>query len=596
VGAFISSLIDKFPLLYETEDVERLIVLFVILISFLSPHIGSAQFRTIERWFRQAARHTTLAVLGVGALALVIRAAALPILPVPSPLIHDEYENLLMADTFAHGRVTNPPHPMRAHFETFHVLQEPTYTGIVPPAQAMALAAGEVIGGHPFIGVWLSVGIFCAAVCWMLQGWLPPEWALLGGLLAIFRFDLFSYWANSYWGGAVAATGAALILGAYPRIQRRPRLIDAIVMGIGLAILANSRPYEGFILCLPIAGGILVWLFRARKTNFQAAMLRVALPLSLILIATIGAMGYYNWRVTGHALKSPYEVSLETVNPVPYFPWQALGPVPQWRYRAFRDFYLGWDLPQYEEVRTLSGWFLTTQTKIRRIARFYFGAALGFPILLAILIGGFRAVLLHRLRFLLLCAAAGFGGILLEVQYSTHYAAPLAVIFIAFAVQGTRYLYVCGRRNQSRFLFAARAVPLICLISLTLLEAQRARSFEVISDWPNSWISVLPGNIKRDYVLQQLEKQSGRHLVLVRYTPRHNIHHEWVYNESDIDSSKVVWAHDIDPAQNQELLDYYHDRHVWLLEPDSEDNPTPYPNPVTPVVASAGSQRRPGTN
>ena len=79
-------------------------------------------------------------------------------------------------------------------------------------------------------------------MCWALQGWLPPLWVFVGGMLALLRIGLVSYWSESYWGGSCAAIGGALLIGACPRLIRRPVPGPALAFAAGLAILANTRP------------------------------------------------------------------------------------------------------------------------------------------------------------------------------------------------------------------------------------------------------------------------------------------------------------------------------------------------------------------
>jgi hypothetical protein len=193
------------------------------------------------------ARHKTWSCVALGVMVLAVRAVLLPIWPIPKPTIYDEFSYLLQADTFAHGRLTNPAHPLWQFFESIYIVQQPTYASRFPPGQGLALAIGQLLFGHPWFGVWLSAGLLAAALCWALQGWLPSGWALLGAFIG-FELCLFSYWMNSYWGGAVAAIGGALVIGAWVRIVRAKQWRYAWLFGIGAVIVILARPFEGLLL------------------------------------------------------------------------------------------------------------------------------------------------------------------------------------------------------------------------------------------------------------------------------------------------------------------------------------------------------------
>ena len=141
---------------------------------------------------------------------------------------------------------------MREFLESSYILFEPNYTSYYPIGQSVVLLLPKLLGVTPWLGVWASVGLMCAALCWMLQAWLPPRWALIGALVGVFQYGIFGYWMNSYWGGAMPALGGALTLGALPRLFRTHKVRDAIWFGLGLLLLSQTRPYEGVALAIPV--------------------------------------------------------------------------------------------------------------------------------------------------------------------------------------------------------------------------------------------------------------------------------------------------------------------------------------------------------
>ncbi|MBI3490427.1 MAG: hypothetical protein HY047_01300 [Acidobacteria bacterium] len=499
-----------------------LIVLYFLVI--VEAALVFAAWRSGARFsFRLPRLSRGRAILATAALPLAARLLLLPVLPIREPQISDEFSYLLQADTFASGRLVNPTHPMWQFFEAPHILQRPVYASMHQPLQGAWLAAGKRMFGQPWFGVWLSVGVMCAAITWMLQGWFPPQWAFYGGVLAALRLGILGYWMNSFWGGAPAATGGALVLGALPRVLNRPRARDAWLMGLGMAILLLARPYEGFVTCLGVCGWL---LYRGRHT-----IPGLVLPAGLSVLLAAAALGFYFSRITGSPFRPPELVQREPYAMAGVFFWETPRPDPGYRHQALRDFYAVWEMKSFTEVRTA---------------------------------GGF---LWNRLRH----------AISAWLWFYAHYAAPIAAVLFALVIQSARHLYVWKRRTSAGASLV-HAVPAITAILILVRVAALPIKVLTPPDWPMTWYSTSRGNVARARVLAALSALSGQHLAIVRYRPQHEaVMNEWVYNSAGIDAAQVVWAREMDPGSTRELIRYFYGRKVWLVEPDeSPPRLTPY--------------------
>jgi hypothetical protein len=501
--------------------------------------------------YRRIANRQWLACVLVCVLALGMRAALLPWLPVPVPWIADEFAFLLAGDTYASGRLTNPPHPMWQHFETLHVLQQPTYAAKYPPIQGLVLAFGQRLFHEPWIGVWLSTGIMCGAICWMLQAWISPGWALLGSLLAMMRLGVVSYWMNSFEGGCVAAIGGALLLGALPRMARARRLGHGMLFGLGLVILMDSRPFEGFVL----AGAsciVLGWWLRTDRTPLREVLLRIVAPVVAVLIIGAAGTAYQNYRVTGNALELPYIAYDRQYAAFPNFIFAKARPDIAYLHPSIRDFWLKFQAGNHREAAEHP---LTTLFIYSIVAyTVWFG---WLPIAAAALLCPFPLRTREETITVALLVTS-IASMLLITGFLPHYLAPITGLLFLRLAQSLKRVWTWKVSEQP----AGLGLAILVIVSMAIPLPK-----EAVTPFPRRPDVLAFGRTRND-MIHELSRLPGKHLVLVRYGPNHDIQKEWVYNAADIDRSRVVWAQDMGPKQDSELIKYFSDRNVWLLAAD----------------------------
>ena len=553
---------------YTLLLIDACLTLVAIASVFAFPRLRCAPIRRIECFFSRLARRKTLACISVGASMLLLRLALLPLFPAPHPFLPDDFSFLLAADTFVHGRLANPAPAMWTHFESIHITLQPTYMSMYFPATGLFLAAGKMLFGHPWAGILIASSLMCGTLCWMLQAWLPPGWALLGGFIAVMRIGLFSYWTNTYTGGgSVSALGGALVLGAFPRLTRTGRLRYAILLGLGIALLSISRPYEGVLICVPVAAALGHWvLFGRNRPPALVLVRRAAAPLAIIG-ATLAWLGYYDYRAFGNPKTLPYAVDRATYAIVPYYVWQKAHPTPQYRHSDLRAFYTEREARDFRLLHSRLGVVPYYGKKLSTTVFFLAGFLLLPPLVM------FRRVFRdRRIRFFVCSLPFWVVGLGIGVYLIPHYLAPFTAAAYVFGVQAMRHLRAAKYRGAPVGRNLVTAMVVLCVV-LTGLRAFSQPLGIAPGEWPiNPWLGswVGPGNFGMDRakVVSQLEQIPGNHLVLVRYSPGHDTINEWVYNGADIDGSRIIWAQDMDPAANAELIQHYSDRDVWVVQPD----------------------------
>jgi len=507
------------------------------------------------------AQKPTLCALAIALTVVALRLLALPFLPVPEPRVHDEVSYLLAAETFASGHLTNAPHQLWPFFEFEHILVKPTYMSKYPPAQGLLLACGMLMG-HSWIAVLLSFGCMCAAIFWMARAFQPTRWAMLAALLPLAYPGIASYWCNSYWGGTIAASAAALVFGACARLSHGLTLRNCLVLAAGMILVLNSRPFEGLVAVLVPLSFLLNWLFVSRRAEKTAVKITAIVAPLAILLTAFAAMLYSNHCITGSALQLPYAAYHRQYSRLPLWLGLPLGTEPLvFNNPQLQAFALD-ELQKFNKLQSPSGW-LDCMLNERLVTAFNFFIGIWFvPLAGAALL----SLSDRRMRVLWLSVAAVTLALGTEVYFQRHYLAPMAPPLYVLLVQGFRHLRLLKMKDLPVGLAIARLILTLIFFGfvygLVILPETGKKQRELYQAFPGP----------RNKIMKMLSALPGKHLVIVRYAPHHDTGCEYVYDNADIDASKVVWARDLG-AKNHQLLTYYRVRKVWFLQADAAPEP-----------------------
>ncbi len=380
-----------------------------------------------------------------------------------------------------------------------------------------------------------------------LSGFFSSRWTAGLVLFYILLHGSLSYfYARSYMPFSMPVIGACLLFGSVLHPGAAWSRKRAICFGLGLAVLAISRPLEGLLIALPLAGWKgCEWLAALRRDQVGPPMEFAGIA-ALPLLLAAGFILAHNHAVTGSATTFPYLLYQRLYSTTPYFVNQPLreqtgrvdmGPVldrfkREYGNRVHRE-RAALSLPDrmWQRLRiAMAGCFFLPHFGVLCLAAFLGrrhpwvwwcgGLILGFVILTSFTVS----------------AQARYAGVVL----------PAAFLLAGYGLAALGTIFR-GRLRRVVSVTVVAVLLVLCVANVReLWEAQ-----------PHSLA------VDRRAVVDRIG--SGKHLVFVAYGPEQSLLHEWVYNEPVLDGAPIVWVHDLGKETNLGVMQKHPGRKVWRL-------------------------------
>jgi hypothetical protein len=340
--------------------------------------------------------------------------------------------------------------------------------------------------------------------------------------------------------------GAAVLLGSAKRIVRRCTYSRGILLACGVAVLVNVRPYEGAVLC----SGVGIWLLLSLMRNQRSSLLLLLTAALPVLLLTFAAMAYYNWRLTGSALTMPYAIHAAQYDSAPPFWFQPSRPKWDYRHENLLNFHV-WELNTYLDMQDAGLRLRVLGQRLRVLFFWFFDLSM---IALLWIVPVFRR---RSFRPVLLFSGLLLVAFMLTTWLNSNYTSEAVPIYLII-------LTACLRQLRPA-VFPRTTLPVGPLLILFLAIGTFAWALQDVQPFE---LNDSDYGYTRAQIMSDLQSRGGRHLIFVHYSAQHPRAEEWIYNDSDIPNSQVIWAHDMGTTENQHLVDVYGGRELWELDVD----------------------------
>lgn len=492
-------------------------------------------------------------VVALGAIGTILAILGTALAGWPPPLVHDEFAYLLAGETLALGRLANPAPASPEFFETFHILVSPTYAAKYLPGYGVMLGLGYLTTNSYRAGHFLTVGVSVAALAWGLAPFVP-RWAARVATLLFALAIAGSQIATGFWPTALSMAGIFLVVGGWLRLRRGAEVTAALAAGIGASFVALTRPFEGFLICLPLALDILRRMWLWYREGKPAMVWRVAGAAGAPLLLASALLLAHNHATTGRWTSLAYTTYERAAFGAPPFVWQQPNPGPA-PTRVTEVVRAREDLARYAALRQDPA--RTLRDRVLHAATYY-----GTAITIALALFSAPALGLPGSIAVWSAIALGCAAAILSSNFNPHYVGPLLAVVWIVAARG----YARVAQRWSRFAHASVAAFLI------VAAARHAFATATRID-PVAW------SRQRAALEEQVRRQPGQHVIFVRYLPSYSSKMEWVQNGANLEGTRVLWVHDRGDSANAALLARMQGRQGWILPMGPRTGSAPQPTP-----------------